>query len=339
MPQNTFLSPSRRHSFTTPRALVVGAMGGIGSTMCARLLQEGWQVNGLARQSTRLPSSSTVNWYQGDALKPNDVVRASRDCEVILHAVNPPGYKHWDKWALPMLEATLEAAQQHKACVVVPGNIYNFDHLAGINIDEDMPQQPCSQKGHIRVMMEQRLEEFADQGGQVILLRCGDFFGALSHSNWLHQAIASKGLHSSRLLNPSINDQGHQWAYLPDVAETMMQLILRRDSLPNFARFHMAGHWDKDGHQITEYCAEVISQYTGKRPSIKAFPWWAIQMLAPFHRTSKELLEMRYLWQHPLRLDNSRLLATLGTEPHTPWQQAVTETLCYPRKLHRYQSI
>ena len=37
--------------------------------------------------------------------------------------------------------------------------------------------------------------------------------------------------------------------------------------------------------------------------------------------------EMRYLWQTPLRLDNQRLLATLGHEPHTPLEQAVEATL------------
>jgi nucleoside-diphosphate-sugar epimerase len=36
---------------------------------------------------------------------------------------------------------------------------------------------------------------------------------------------------------------------------------------------------------------------------------------------------MRYLWQQPIRLDNHRLTAFLGAEPHTPLGQAVRETL------------
>ena len=36
---------------------------------------------------------------------------------------------------------------------------------------------------------------------------------------------------------------------------------------------------------------------------------------------------MRYLWQTPLRLDNTRLVAALGREPHTPLEQAVEATL------------
>ncbi len=41
----------------------------------------------------------------------------------------------------------------------------------------------------------------------------------------------------------------------------------------------------------------------------------------------KELTEMRYIWAQPLRMDNARLLATLGAEPRTPIDTAVRRTL------------
>jgi hypothetical protein len=39
------------------------------------------------------------------------------------------------------------------------------------------------------------------------------------------------------------------------------------------------------------------------------------------------MMEMRYLWKRPLRLDNSKLVKVLGSEPHTPLDQAVRESL------------
>ena len=36
---------------------------------------------------------------------------------------------------------------------------------------------------------------------------------------------------------------------------------------------------------------------------------------------------MRYLWDTTVRLDNRKLVAFLGEEPHTPLRQAVDETL------------
>jgi nucleoside-diphosphate-sugar epimerase len=50
--------------------------------------------------------------------------------------------------------------------------------------------------------------------------------------------------------------------------------------------------------------------------------------------------EMRYLWREPIRMDNSRLVAVLGKEPHTPLDEAVETTLIglgsiAPTHIHR----
>jgi hypothetical protein len=52
-----------------------------------------------------------------------------------------------------------------------------------------------------------------------------------------------------------------------------------------------------------------------------------VPIAAPFNGFMRELAEMRYLWRTPLRLDNAKLCATLGAEPHTPLDEAVRRTL------------
>lgn len=49
-----------------------------------------------------------------------------------------------------------------------------------------------------------------------------------------------------------------------------------------------------------------------------SFPWPLLILLSPFKTLFREMREMRYLWQDPLRLSNDRLLSVLKTEPHTP---------------------
>lgn len=43
--------------------------------------------------------------------------------------------------------------------------------------------------------------------------------------------------------------------------------------------------------------------------------------------TLASLASMRYLWHTPYRLDNTRLQALIGQEPHTPFDQAVCQAL------------
>jgi nucleoside-diphosphate-sugar epimerase len=52
-----------------------------------------------------------------------------------------------------------------------------------------------------------------------------------------------------------------------------------------------------------------------------------LPLVAPFNTTFRELLEMRYLWREPVQMDNARLAAVLGREPHTPLDEAVEATL------------
>ena len=59
----------------------------------------------------------------------------------------------------------------------------------------------------------------------------------------------------------------------------------------------------------------------------RAMPWWMMRPLSPFVPLFRELLEMRYLWQQPVRMGNSRLRTLLGAEPHTGWDAAVTACL------------
>jgi hypothetical protein len=60
---------------------------------------------------------------------------------------------------------------------------------------------------------------------------------------------------------------------------------------------------------------------------VKSLPWGLIYAGAPFSTFMREALEMRYLWQIPLRLDNAKLRRLIGEEPHTKLDEAVRETL------------
>lgn len=103
----------------------------------------------------------------------------------------------------------------------------------------------------------------------------------------------------------------HPWSYLLDGARTMVELVQRREKLGPFAAYPMQGHWYADGAQ----------------PAVRAFPWWMIALASPFVATPRELLEMRYLWNVPQGRDNSKLVATLGQEPHTQLDAAMEAAL------------
>ncbi|QXI14531.1 NAD-dependent epimerase/dehydratase family protein [Pseudomonas zeae] len=313
---------------TSRRVLVLGATGGIGGEVARKLRESGWEVCALRRGGRpRNQGVEGITWFDGDAMNRQQVMAAAQGCSAIVHAVNPPGYRGWDQQVLPMLDNTIAAAIAQGATIVLPGTVYNYGPDAFPLLHEDSPQQPLTRKGALRVELERRLRAASTQGCRVIIVRAGNFFGPVPGNNWFSQGLIKPGRTVARVLLPSAKGIGNQWAYLPDVANTMVQLLERRQTLDPFATFHMAGHWDADGRQMAEAIRRVVAKRSGKAPKIKAFPWWLISVLSPVVETFREMQEMRYLWNEPVRLSGARLQATLGREPHTPLDEAVEATL------------
>ncbi|SFG13310.1 Nucleoside-diphosphate-sugar epimerase [Duganella sp. CF458] len=319
-------------------ALVLGASGGIGGEMLRQLVAQGWTVRALKRGlGVANRTADGVEWVDGDAMNALDVARASEGCSVIVHAVNPPGYRGWGKQVLPMIDNSIAAAAAQGATIVLPGTVYNYGPDAFPVLHEDSLQRPLTRKGKIRVEMERRLQEASVQGKvRVIIVRAGDFFGPGARNNWLSQGMIQPGAVPAEVKLPGAPGVGHQYAYLPDVAATMLALLDMRDKLPGFASYHMAGYWDRDGTEFGRAIQRVVASHGAKAPKLKAFPWWMIRLAAPFNETLREMMEMRYLWQHAVRMENQQLRQVLGTEPHTPLETALARTLgslgCLPAR-------
>jgi nucleoside-diphosphate-sugar epimerase len=321
-------------------ALVLGATGGIGGEVTRALLRRGWRVRALNRRAASLQmhehrdgvdgetrdavARGGIEWVQGDAMNSDDVREAAHGVSWIVHAVNPPKYHNWRALAVPMLDNTIAAARSSGAAILFPGTIYNYGPDAFPVLNERSPQRPLTRKGAIRVEMEQRLERASHDGVQTLIVRAGDFFGPAAGNNWFSQGLVQPGKPVKRVLYPGPREMGHAWAYLPDLAETMVRLIERRDDLARFDVFHFRGHWLPRGVEMAEQICRVAGLDYSR---IRSFPWWAIKPAAPFVEMFRELLEMRYLWQAPVELDNHELLELIGTEPHTPLDEAVRATL------------
>jgi len=308
-------------------ALVLGATGGIGSEVARLLLASGWRLRALNRKPDDLPPmsrTSGVVWVQGDAMSAADVTAAASGQSVIMHAVNPPGYRNWAKLVLPMLDNTIAAARAHDARIVLPGTVYNFGPDALPNPHEDSPQNPVTAKGRIRAEMERRLRTAAAAGAKVLIVRAGDYFGPSAANNWFSQALVKPGKPVTKITYPGLRGVGHQWAYLPDVAETMVRLLEKSDQLEAYAVFHMTGHWDADGAEMIDAIRRIAGNANIK---VAAMPWGLMRLLSPVVPLFRELAEMRYLWRIPVKMGSKRLQSVLGAEPHTPLDAAVRSTL------------
>jgi nucleoside-diphosphate-sugar epimerase len=307
-----------------PLALVIGATGSIGGEVARSLLARGWRVRGLNRDPARAAKTGPtgIEWVRGDAMIEADVVEAAQGARLIFHGANPPGYSNWARLLPPMLENTIAAARASGARIVLPGNVYNYGPDAWPRFTETSPQNPKTRKGAIRVALEQRLQAVGAEGVRSLVVRAGDFFGPRSGSSWLTEGWVQKGKPLKAVSLPGPAEVTHAWAYLPDFAESIARLAERDADLPAFAVFNHGGHQLTGGQM-----AVAIERVAGRKLARKTVPWFAIAVASPFVEMLREMLEMRYLWDHEILPDNAKLVAALGAEPHTPLDQALRTAL------------
>lgn len=306
------------------KALVLGAAGGIGSETGRALERHGWSIRAFYRSQKPADAPENWEWVKGDAMDGDSVAAAANGVDAIVHAVNPPGYRNWDRLVVPMIENTINAAKISGARVLLPGTIYNYGPDAFPVLREDSPQNATTHKGRIRIALEQKLEQAAGVGVRSLIVRFGDFFGPKAGNNWFSQGMVTPNKPIASITNPGMKGVGHDWTYLPDGAEAFAQLMDCEDRLSDFERFHFQGQWDADGSEMIE----AIRKASG-RPDlpVRAMPWFIFKLASPFNETMREVYAARPLWRTPIRLDNTKLVGFLGEEPHTPLQTAVDATL------------
>ncbi len=275
-------------------ALILGASGRFGRNADRAFRKAGWTVRVFDRKTDRLE-------------------QAARGADVIVNAWNPP-YTQWARLVPGLHRRVIEVAERTGATVIVPGNVYVFGADTPGPWSTDSPHLARNPLGRIRVDME---DAYRRSSARVINLRAGDFIDTCASGNWFDQVMI-KGLSKGRLVYPGNPDISHAWAYLPDLAATAVTLAEMRQDLPRFCDLPFAGY-TLTGREI----AQSLSRVTGGDVALKRMQWWPLQLACPFWRMAPHLLEMRYLWDVPHRLDDTALTTLIGPVPHTDLDQAM----------------
>jgi nucleoside-diphosphate-sugar epimerase len=310
--------------------LILGSRGRLGAALVDAFAASGWRVIAQTRVQAKAPAKpypAHVQWLPVDIM---DKVAFSKlgAVDVVVHAVNPT-YTLWASEAMSLLQNSISISLQYKATLMFPGNMYNFGAGMPALVQEDTLQQPTTRKGGIRVGMERQLEQATKtQGLRSVVIRAGDFFGSGTGS-WFDLLVA-KGAPRGRMGYAGPQGIGTAWAYVPDLARTFVQVAQRRAQLQAFEVLHFAGHQlrHEDWEQLMRKALLQLGRLQPQQKlKVQSMPWALIRALAWAVPNWREIAEMRYLWLTPHALDGSKLAKLIGTEPRTPIEQALVQSL------------
>ncbi|MEO5687949.1 MAG: NAD-dependent epimerase/dehydratase family protein [Burkholderiaceae bacterium] len=307
------------------RVLILGANGRFGLAAAQAFDAAGWEVMAQVR---RAPAAGMPVRARIIALPTSDidaVVANAAGADVVVHALNPSDYTRWAAELLPMARQGMDIAERLGARFALPGNVYNYGAAMPATLNASTPQWPSTNKGRLRVQLEDELRLRAPRLRSFIL-RAGDFFGAGS-GVWFDLVIA-KNVASGRLGYLGTRTLPHAWAYLPDMARAMVGLC-ELDTLPDFVDIPFEGS-SLTGDQLLDAIEDVArgAGIGGARPFKRSgAPWPLFRVMALVLPLWREILDMRYLWETPHRLDGRALANWLPSFRATPLPLALRASL------------
>jgi nucleoside-diphosphate-sugar epimerase len=256
-------------------ALILGASGHFGRPAAEAFAAAGWEVRRFRRGS-------------------DDLAEAAAGAAVIVNGWNP-GYPNWAAEVPRQTAEIIGAAKGSGATILQPLNVYVYGPGAPEVLGVETPHGAGNPLGRVRIEMEAALRS---AGVPVILLRAGEFIGAAGHGGgWLDQVIL-KPLAKGRINYPGPLDVPHAWAYLPDLARAAVALAGKRRELVQVTEVPFPGH-TLTGRELAAGLAEAL----GRPIEARRMTWLPLRLAAPVWPLARGLLEMRYLWEMPHRLE------------------------------------
>jgi len=299
---------------------ILGARGRLGRAVAKAFLDAGYEVRAVTRDGKLPAELSGAEAVAGDALDKASLIRATQNVDIVFNGLNPI-YSDWST-CLPMAENVMAACHANHALHLFPGTVYNFGSPIPAVITEETPQRPTTEKGRIRVAMEELFRREADAGRvRTAVLRAGDFFGGKGTGSWFDLVVASKlakGIYTA----PGPVDLVHEWTFLPDFAAAFVAMADRRDTLGAYENLNLPGH------AVTDLQMKAaVEKAVGRKLKLASMPWWVLRAGSPFVPMWKAIVSMSYLRFEEHRLVSSRLEGIIGKIPHTPLDAAVTRAL------------
>lgn len=317
----------------TPQStvLILGARGRLGLVAARAFAQAGWRVCGQIRPGATAPAVPGVEWLAHDLQDTAGLAAAARGARVVVHALNPAyTAAAWRVQAPSLMAAALVLATELHATLMLPGNVYNYGEDMPEVLHETTPQRAQYELGRIRVALEQRMAQAVEDSGsamRAVVVRAGNFFGA-SEGTFLDKLVAPQLTRGKASWMGDL-DAHTPWAYLPDLAQTLVLLAERSDLAP-FETFHFAGH-QASARQWLAVLSQVAHEQgwlaPGQALTLRRVPVWLFRLCGLASPTMATIAQTSYLFSTPHRLDNTRLVQRLGAEPRTPFEVAVRQSL------------
>jgi nucleoside-diphosphate-sugar epimerase len=224
-----------------------------------------------------------------------------------------------------LIRTTVEAAKQVRVeRLVLPSSVYSYGVPQNSRVPESHPREPHTRKGKFRKEQEDIVMAAHTAGAlQAMIVRLPDFYGPdaeIGLANPIFRAaLAGQTANWAGPVNTL-----HEFVYAPDTGPVIVDLAQRDDTFGQAWNFGGAGTINSLDFITRIYRA------VGRAPKYRTVGAGMLKLLGWFNPTMREVVEMLYLQETPVILDDRKLMSKL-TVHKTPYDEGIRQTLDWMR--------
>ncbi|MDQ0111202.1 NAD-dependent epimerase/dehydratase family protein [Paenibacillus harenae] len=309
------------------KAIVVGSTGGTGAVITAELVKRGIPTVAFGRSrqkleqlARKLGNPSNLSIAVGDAFNPDDLAAAAKETDVLFHCANVP-YHEMESKLLPLGESVMEAANRLSLKVVAIDGIYPYGRKQMNKVTEEHPKQPHTKKGKVRLAFEQMIFSQRWSETQVMIVRLPDYYGPTANqASYLGGTLESIAAGKMAFFIGNMKVP-REYVYLPDAAIMVVELAGHDKAYGQ--NWNIPGSDIISGNEIVRIARQASGTVKPVIPLGKA----GLSLLGLFVPVMKEVVEMLYLTEEPLRLSGEKYERLIGKIPATKMADGITATI------------
>jgi len=306
------------------RVALFGAAGAIGHAVAPELERRGIEFRVVGRSRQRLEEAfgklAHAEIFPADLADQRAAGEAARGVDTIIYCVGLPYPLHAQHPVL--MRAALDGAvAAGTARLVLVSSVYGYGVPRTSRVAESHPREPETRKGRYRKQQEDVVME-ADRAGRIrgLIVRLPDFYGPhadLGLANpILRAALAGK---TANWVGPA--GTPHEFVFVPDAGRVIADVAGREDCYGE--AWNYGGPGEISGIDFITRAFRAL----GRQPKYRVAGRTLVKMLGWFNPTMREFLEMMYLQETPVVLDDSKLAARLGGVKKTTYDDGIRQTL------------
>ncbi|MEJ5367135.1 MAG: NAD-dependent epimerase/dehydratase family protein [Bryobacteraceae bacterium] len=300
------------------RIAIIGAAGAVGRALADECERRGVRPVVTGRDSAKL-ESLFAGRAEIRAADLNDAGRAARALEGVVHAVYCVGlpYPQFHQHPVLMRKAIDAARRAGVRRMAVVSSVYSYGRPQTARVSETHPREPESRKGRFRREQEDAAIEAHSPGEfETCVLHLPDFYGPYASNSLAHMMMKSlmAGKPARWLGDP---DLPHEFVFMPDAARVIADMLDRPACFGR--RWNLAGAGEISGRRF----AGLAARQFGTQPRVIATGRMMLRLGGLFSPLLRELVELQYLGEVPVLLDDTALRAVLGEVSKTPYEEGV----------------